>query len=368
MDHKFRIAISGDYLSFHSEEELMRLGFDELLPHRDLFSWQFLPKASQEEEVDPRHLEGFDALMLSGQYIRPRTLSPEVTRQLTTIARLGTGYDRIDLAACTEFDVVVFNSPHRLAHSAAFGAFALMLAVGRNLHIMDRLVREGRWNEKGAYIGADFEHKTLGVVGLGRIGRELVRLVGPLEMRLLAYDPYLTPERAVSFGAECVSLETLMAESDFVCVTCSLTAETTGLLDARQLALMKPSAYLINVARGAVIDQVALTRALSARKIAGAALDVFVEEPLPPDDPLTRLENVLLNPHAVASSREAGRGGVRDSVNGLVCIAQGQIPPDVVNPEVLTRPGFRAKMARHAACGSRRGYSDRGKATADEFS
>jgi len=189
----------------------------------------------------------------------------------------------------------------------------------------------------------------LGVVGPGRIGRELIRLVAPLEMRVLAYSPRLTPERAASFGGECVSLETLLAESDFVCVTCALTAETTGLLGARQLAMMKPTAYLINVARGAVIDQAALTQALGERKIADAALDVFVKEPLPADDPLTRLDNVLLCPHAAADSRDFGRRGIRDSVNGLVLIAQGQIPPDVVNPEVLTQPGFRAKLARYAA-------------------
>jgi len=346
---KFRIIVGGDYRQMYSLEELMALGFDELLPYQDTLAWEFLPNGHYGQQIEGRQIEGFDGLVLSGQRVGAATLTPPVAQRLVTVARLGAGYDNIDLGACTAADVLVYISPHGLAHATALGALALLMSAGRRVLRLDRLVREGHWDERGSYLGADYLHHTLGVVGPGRIGRELIRLLAPFEMRVLAYSPRLTSERAHAIGVEAVPLATLMRESDFVCVTCSLTPETAGLLSAEMLALMKPSAYLVNVARGAVVDQAALTQALQERRIAGAGLDVFDHEPLAVDDPLTRLDNVVLSPHAACYSWDMGRRGVRDSVNGLVALAHGRLPNDIVNPDVLERPGFRAKLGRWAA-------------------
>ena len=349
MTQPMRLAISGDFLSVTSEEQLMDLGLNQLLTYREQFTWRFMPTVSEEAPIRPGQLDGCDALLLRGQPLTAEALTPAAQVDLIAVARAGAGYDKVDLAACTAADVVVFITPDAFSHATAFGAFALLIGAAKKLRQLDRLVREGRWDERGDFIGADVRGQTLGIVGPGRIGRELARLAGLLDMRVLAYSPRLTPERAATFGAQAVPLDTLLAQADFVCLTCALTPETRGLLDARRLALMKPTAYLVNVARGAVVDQAALTAALAEGRIAGAALDVFATEPLPPDDPLTRLDNVLLTPHSVSGSPGANRQVFRDVIEGLLCLGRGEIPRDVVNPDVLTRPGFQAKLTRRAS-------------------
>lgn len=351
MAEPMRLVISGDFLSVTSEEQLMALGLNQLWPHRTTLAWEFMPTVSEELPIERGQLDSFDALILRGQPLTAAALTPAAQARLLAVARAGAGYDKVDLAACTAADVVVFTTPDAFAQATAFGAFALLVAVAKKLRVLDRLVREGRWDERGDHIGADVHGQTLGIIGPGRIGREVVRLAAPLGMRALAYSPHLTAERAATFGALAVPLDTLLAEADFVCVTCALTNETRSLLDARRLALLKPTAYLINVARGAVIDQPALTEALAEGRLAGAALDVFAAEPLPPDDPLTRLDNVLLTPHAVSGSPGANRQVFRDVVEGLLSLQRGEIPPHVVNPAVLQRPGFQAKLA---SCSSQR--------------
>ena len=162
---------------------------------------------------------------------------------------------------------------------------ALLLALSHKLLIKDRLTREGRWSEKLHHMGMGLTGRTLGVIGLGNIGRELCDLARPFGMRLVAFDPHVEPDVAVRAGVELMSLEDLLRESDFVCVCCALTPETRHLIDAERIALMKPTAYLINVARGPIIDQAALTEALRTGAIQGAGLDVFETEPVDPTGP-----------------------------------------------------------------------------------
>ena len=343
---KLRIAFAGDFLSGQTEAWLMAHGFDELHRHTDALTWKFLPRSTDDHEIAPRDLEGRDALILRGQHVRRQTLTTEVARTLTVVARNGSGYDKIDLDACTAAEVLVFNVPEAVTHGTAFGAFVLMAGIARKLVALDRIVREGRWDDRHDYIGDELRYKTLGIVGLGRIGQEVARLVGPLEMRLLAYGPRLTPERARGVDAACVPLDTLLAEADFVCLTCPLTDETRGLIGARELALMKRTAYLVNVARGEIVDQTALAAALGAGGIAGAGLDVFAEEPPAPTDPLLGLENVILNPHFVGYTHDVVRQSAGGTIRGLAAIAAGLIPSHVLNPEVLDRPGFATKLAR----------------------
>jgi D-3-phosphoglycerate dehydrogenase len=223
-----------------------------------------------------------------------------------------------------------------------------MLALSHKLPIKDRLTREGRWNEKLDHMGVGLTGRALGLIGLGNIGREILRLAAPLEMRQMAFDPYIAPDVARQCGAELVSLEALLEQSDFICVCCALTPESRHLLNAERLARMKPTAFLINVARGPIVDQMALTRVLQERRIAGAGLDVFEKEPIEPGDPLLKLDNVILAPHAVCWTDELFRGNGQAACQSILDVAAGRVPRDVVNRDVLARESFQQKLARFA--------------------
>ncbi len=211
------------------------------------------------------------------------------------IARWGVGYEMIDVQACTDNDVLLAITRDAVRRPVAEGIITLLLGLAKHMVIEDRLVRAGRWGDKRHYPGLGIAGRTLGSIGVGNIGAELFRMLRPFELgRLLAYDPYVTPAQAADLGVQMVDLDTLLAESDFVCINCPLTKETFHLLGEPQLRRMKPTALLINTARGPIVDQAALTSALQQGWIAGAALDVFEQEPLPAGDPLAQLDNVHL--------------------------------------------------------------------------
>jgi phosphoglycerate dehydrogenase-like enzyme len=197
-------------------------------------------------------------------------------------------------------------------------------------------------------LGGELQGRTLGIVGLGHSGRELVRLAAPFALRVLAHSPSADPGEAARLGVRLTTLDEVLREADFLSLHCRLTPRTRGLIGAAELAKMKPTAYFVNVARGELVDQAALADALRAGRLAGAALDVFEHEPLPADDPLLRLDNVVLTPHWSASTADVWRATARAMIDGMLRAATGRVPDDVVNPAVLDRPGFRAKLARFA--------------------
>jgi phosphoglycerate dehydrogenase-like enzyme len=264
------------------------------------------------------------------------------------IGRSGAGYDKIDVGACTQNDVAVFNAPRALNHSTASTALMFMLALAKKLFAQDRITRQGRWDLQAAVMGSELQGRTLGIVGLGHSGRELARLAAPFHMRMSAYSPHADPVQAVGLGVSLVSLERLMAESDFVSIHARLAEGTRHMIGAPQLGLMKPGAFLVNVARGEIVDQRALTDCLRERRIAGAALDVFATEPLPAGDPLIALDNVILTPHWSPATVDIWQSTGLAMSTGMLRAAQGQVPENVVNRDVLTRPGFQAKLARFA--------------------
>jgi phosphoglycerate dehydrogenase-like enzyme len=182
---------------------------------------------------------------------------------------------------------------------------------------------------------------------LGNIGREVCRVARPLEMKFQAFDPFASAETAAEVGAELVPLDELLKTSDFVCICCALTPETHHLLNAERLAWMKSSAYLINVARGPIVDQIALTELLQKRRIQGAALDVFELEPIAIDDPLLSLDNVILAPHAICWTDELFRDNGRSACRSIADVAAGRVPPFVVNREVVSSQGFRSKLTHY---------------------
>ena len=265
------------------------------------------------------------------------------------IGRAGAGYDKIDLEACTANDVLVFNSPHSLVHSTASAALLFILALAKRLPEHERMARSGRWDRQAQIMGDDLPGQTLGIIGFGNTGAELARIVAPFKMRLLAYSPHADPARAETLGVSLVpTLNELFRESDFISLHCRLEDHTRGMIGEREFRLMKPTAYFINVARGELVQQDVLVRCLRERWIAGAALDVFEEEPLPADNPLIGLDNVILTPHWLPATRQAGRATITSIAEGMLRVAKGQIPDHVLNHAVLDRPCFRAKLNRFA--------------------
>ncbi|WP_457752396.1 hydroxyacid dehydrogenase [Thermococcus sp.] len=243
---------------------------------------------------------------------------PKVTRKvieaapkLKVIGRAGVGLDNIDLEAAKERGIKVVNSPGASSRSVAELVLALMFNVARKVAFADRKMREGVWAKKQC-MGIELEGKTLGIVGFGRIGYQIAKIAKALGMNILLYDPYPNEERAKEVGGKFVDLETLLRESDVVTLHVPLIDATYHLINEERLKIMKPTAILINAARGAVVDTNALVKALREGWIAGAGLDVFEEEPLPKEHPLTKLDNVVLTPHIGASTVEAQmRAGVQ---------------------------------------------------------
>jgi D-3-phosphoglycerate dehydrogenase len=290
--------------------------------------------------------DDFDALLVLGPRVTAATL--DGSQRLALIARFGVGYDTVDTTACTRNDILLTITPSGVRRPVAASAMTLLLALAHRLPEKDRLTREGRWGEKLNYMGTGTTGRTLGVIGLGNIGREVLKLAAPWDMRHVAFDPFLSPDAAKAAGAELLSLEALLEQSDFVCICCSLSPETHHLLNADRLARMKPTAYLINVARGPIVDQPALTRLLEERRIAGAGLDVFEREPIDVDDPLLKLDNVILAPHAICWTDELFRGIGESCCRSILDVAAGRVPKDVVNREAIERSGLREKLARFA--------------------
>ncbi len=358
----FQIAYTGDFLDRSGGVAVGDAGLPELagVP---FVSYRFLIEQAPREgdasywdrfyalEVTPEQLAGVDGLVV----LRPGVRGSAFARgadDLVVIGRSGAGYDKIDVAACTANDVALFNAPMALNHSTASAALLFLLALAKRLPEQDRIARAANWGDQARVTGSELPGRTLGIVGLGHSGREFARLVAPFEMRLLSYSPHADPRQAEALGVGLTSLDELLRESDFVSLHCRLSPETHHLIGADQLALMKPSAYLINIARGEVVDQPALVEALRSRRIAGAGLDVFEVEPVPAGDPLLSLDNVILTPHWLASTIDVWQATGRAMAGGMIRAARGMVPEAVVNREVLDRPGFRAKLARFAENGA----------------
>jgi phosphoglycerate dehydrogenase-like enzyme len=256
------------------------------------------------------------------------------------------GYDMIDVEACTKHDVLLSITRDAVRRPVAEAILTVILALAKRVLQNDRLVREGRWEEQGRELGLGLRGRVLGTIGVGNIGAELVGLLRPLGLaRLLAVDPYVSPGDAARLEVELTELDTLLSEADFVCVNCPLTEATRHLIGVDELRRMKPTAFLVNTARGPIVDEAALARALEERWIAGAALDVFEEEPLPADSPLIGLPNVILSPHSIAWTDELFALNGSGACENVLAVLRGEIPRHVVNRDVLERPGFKRKLS-----------------------
>jgi len=319
----FRVGVTSDIVGADG-----RLAYD--LSHLDGqpgLEWEVM--SGHVGELTPEDVAPYDAIVLFKPEVTRATLAGE--RVPRVIARLGVGVDNIDVPACTERGVIVTITPDSVRRPVAAGTMAFILSLAHRLPEMDRHMREGGY-DRFAHVGRGLRGSVLGIVGIGNVGRELVELARPFGFRIVAADPYASSPPP---GVELTALDELLAAAEFVVVLCPLTEETRGLIDARRLALMRPDAFLVNVARGPIVDQAALTDALREHRIAGAALDVFEQEPLAQNDPLRSLDNVMLAPHAVALTDEIFRDGALSVVRSVLAVAAGERPEFVLNPEAL---------------------------------
>lgn len=281
-------------------------------------------------------------------------LSPTVTadslagcEDLLAISRFGVGYDSVDVDACTANHVLVTITPGAVDRPVAEATVGWMLALTHRMLQKDRLVRTGRWDERSQYMGCELRDRTLGVIGLGGIGRKLVQLLQGFGMHQpIAFDPFVPTEVLEQLGVRAVGLDELLSTADFVSLHCPLNDQTQGLIGADQLRLMKSDSYLLNLARGGVVDENALYDALANQRIAGAALDCFENEPVTTPHRFGELENVILAPHSIAWTNELFRDIGRTACQSVLDLSHGRRPHGVVNPELFDNAAFNRKWDR----------------------
>ncbi len=338
----FRISLTADFFDDQGQSKFADLGiglFDGQ-PHIQLIKVTEHRPAISAEQIADSH----------GVIV----LAPAVTADslagcdnLLAIGRFGVGYDSVDVDACTEHDVLVMITTGAVDRPVAEATIGWMLALTHHMLTKDRLVRTGDWDVRTQYMGCELRDRTLGVIGLGGIGRTLISLLRGFGMRQpIAFDPFVPAEMVAELGVRAVTLDELLTTADFVSIHCPLTKQTRGLIGDDELRRMKPDAYLINTARGSIVDEDALFDALQSQRIAGAALDCFATEPVTEPQRFGKLENVILAPHSIAWTDELFRDIGRTACQSMLDLSIGQPPRGVVNPELLQRVSFQEKWSR----------------------
>ncbi|MBI4905680.1 MAG: dehydrogenase [Acidobacteria bacterium] len=291
-------------------------------------------------------LDQFDAIFsLALRYTRE---SFRGLQRLALIARWGVGYDMIDVAASTEANVLLTITPEAVRRPVAEAIVAFIFMLAKNTREKDRVVRERRWRPDLKRLGTCIPGNTLGSLGCGNIAQEMFRITASLGFaRYIAFDPYVDPAVAKALNVQLVTLDELFRQSDYLAVNCFLNESTKGIVGEAQLRSMKPTAYLINTARGPIVNQAALARALKENWIAGAGIDVFEDEPPDPSDPLLDCDNAVFAPHALAWTEEIARDNTIEACRNIIELAHGGVPHGAVNRDVLTQPGFQQKLERY---------------------
>ena len=326
-DYKYTVT----HVGIHAEEtlEAERVELEKVGARQVVF-----PTLYTEEEMVEK-TAGSDGMVIMESQVSRRTM--EASPGCRVILRTGVGVDAIDVEAATERGIAVVNVPDLWIREVANHALALLLACNRRLFLLDRSLRSGGWHRVIPPPVGSLHGETLGIVGMGQIGKALARRAVAFEMELIASDPYIEAEVFEEYGARSVSFDELLASSDYISVHTPLTDETHHMFDEAALRQMKPTAYLINTARGPIVEMAALTRALQESWIAGAGMDVYETEPLPADSPLRQLENVVLTSHSAYYSDPALRAMAVRNGQEVARVLAGRMPLHLVNPEVLQR-------------------------------
>ena len=331
MNTKFRVGLTRDILDSRGEPAFGRTALEVLEGDSNL-QWEYLPAVVA--EIGPELAAQYDALYINIARV-PAAAVERADCRLRIVARHGVGYDTVDVAAMTRAGVLVTNTPTAMPRPVATTALTFVLALAGKLFLKDRLTRSGRWHQRMDNMGLGLSGRTLGVIGAGGIGKELLRMARVFDLKLLATDPVANDVELSYIGARKVDLDTLMRESDFVVVCCLLNEHTRHLIGAEALAKMKPTSYLINVARGPIVDEKALIDVLQKRRIAGAALDVFEQEPVDPANPLLAMDNVIVTPHSLCWTDECFHNMASTGLRSIVEVLNGRIPEFLVNRAVL---------------------------------
>jgi phosphoglycerate dehydrogenase-like enzyme len=345
MGNKFRVALSGDF---------RKADGSPTYPDFDLAPLMNAPGVEVVflESVSPlraEQLEDIDALILLAHRF-DRSSVPKSGR-LGVVARFGVGYDTVDVQACTDAGIALAITPDGVRRPVAVSIITLMLALTGKLMVKDRLTRQAGpgFAKRSDHMGVGLVGRTLGSLGIGNIGAELFRMAKPFDMRFLAHDPFADKAVAEELGIELVGLEELFRRADVLSISCPLTPETRHIVNAERLALMKPTAYLINTARGPIVDQKALTKVLQERRIAGAGLDVLEQEPPDPSDPILSLDNVILAPHALCWTDQCFAGNGAADVKAVLDVQHGRVPRGVVNRAVLETDEWLRRLEQQRA-------------------
>lgn len=341
MAERFRVALSGDF---------KRADGSPTYPDFDLAPLRSAPDVEMEflESSNPlkaEQLEDFDALILLAHRFSRESV-PKNGR-LGVVARFGVGYDTVDVDACTDAGIALVITPDGVRRPVAVSIITFILALTGKLLAKDKLTREAAagFAKRSDHMGTGLVGRTFGSIGIGNIGAETFRLLRPFDMKFVAHDPFASKEVAAALGVELVGLEEVFRRADIVSVSCPLTPETRHLVNAERLALMKPTAYLINTARGPIVDQKALTKVLQDRRIAGAGLDVLEQEPPDPNDPILALDNVILAPHALCWTDQCFAGNGAADVKAVLEVQHGRVPTGVVNRAVLDSAMWKKRLA-----------------------
>ena len=330
MNRPFKVGITRDFLAEDGTLSYGDIGLSIFESAQNL-EFKFLEENSA--EIKSSQIQEYDGLLVLSPKLTAASLQDN--ERLRIVARFGVGYDSVDVEACTSNGTLLTITPNAVRRPVAVSALTFLLSLSHKLLIKDRLTRTGNWNQRLDHMGQGLSQRTLGVVGVGNIGKEVFRVAKHLDMNFIGYDPYTKQESVDSLGVQLRSLDALMSEADYIVVCCTLIPETFHLINERSLALMKPSAYLINVSRGPVIDQKALYTALKNNKIQGAGLDVFEQEPIEPTDPILELENVILAPHSLCWTDQFFEAIGYEACQSIANVAAGKCPEGIVNREAL---------------------------------
>lgn len=338
---RFRVALSGD---FRRPDGSPAYPMFDLGPLTSDPTVEIVHVDPVDGHMPADRLAGIDALILLVPRFDARSIPAD--GRLALVARFGVGYDSVDVDACTAAGIGVAITPDGVRRPVAVAIVTYMLALAGRMMAKDRIVRAGpaAWPQRNDHMGLGLTTRTFGQLGVGNIGLEALKLLQPFGMRLIAHDPYVDPAAARAMGVEMVDLDRLFREADFLSVSVPLNAETRGIVDAARLRAMKPTAFLINTARGPVVDQRALTRALTEGWIAGAGIDVFEVEPCPVDEALLGLDNVILSPHSLCWTDECFAGIGAADVRAVQAVKAGRAPTGLVDRRVLDNPIWQQRL------------------------
>lgn len=329
--HSFKVGLTRDFLTPEGKLVYKNIGLN-ILDNEPNIEYDFLKE--NRSPITSDMIKGYNAIISLAPSYNAKSFSG--LSDLHAICRFGVGYDMIDIDACNKADVMLTITKGAVNHSVAEAIITWMLTLSHRVIKKDALVREGNWSERSNYMGKELRGKTLGIIGIGGIGAKLVEMIKVFKMKgILAFDPYADRTKMESLGVSLVDIKTLMKNVDFLSINCPLNDETRNLIDKAELQLLKNDTYIINTARGGIINTKALIRVLENNDIAGYATDVFDEEPPPSDHPLFKLKNVILAPHSIAWTDELFEEIGRTVCHQIVQISRGEIPPNVVNKEIF---------------------------------